>query len=124
MTHTYEETRKLAYDLGWDMTIYDTHDGQDEIEFESYSPLGENLILNFTVSDEDELALAVRDYYDNFDIDEHVELWVEAKLSGANGIPRITDLVHDADEIDKMLDELAEALLDARARQEAAKYQN
>jgi len=37
-------------------------------------------------------------------------MWVEAKHNGREGIPSIRELVEDADEIDKMLDALADAL--------------
>ena len=44
-----------------------------------------------------------------FDVDEHVELWVNGR--GKNGVPsRIRELVEDAEAIDKMLQELAAAL--------------
>lgn len=37
-------------------------------------------------------------------------MWIEAKRSGTNGVPSARELVHDAVAIDKMLDELADAL--------------
>ena len=42
-------------------------------------------------------------------MDEHVELWVDSR--GKNGVPgSIRELVKDAEAIDKMLQELADAL--------------
>lgn len=28
-------------------------------------------------------------YYEGFDVDEHIEMWVEAKRSGTSGVPSI-----------------------------------
>ena len=50
------------------------------------------------------------EYAAGFDVDEHIEMWIEAKRSGTNGVPSARELVHDAEAIDKMLDELADAL--------------
>ena len=46
----------------------------------------------------------------NFDIDEHIELWIEAKRNGVKGVPSARELVYDAEAICKMLQELAAAL--------------
>ena len=46
-----------------------------------------------------------------FDVDEHVEMWIEARRNGVRGVPSsIRELVEDAEDIDKMLEELADAL--------------
>lgn len=52
----------------------------------------------------------VKEYAANFDIDEHIELWIEAKRNGVKGVPSTRELVYDAEAIDKMLQELAAAL--------------
>lgn len=51
----------------------------------------------------------VREYADGFDVDEHVELWIEGR--GKNGVPATArELVEDAEAIRDMLNELAVAL--------------
>lgn len=52
----------------------------------------------------------VKEYAANFDIDEHIELWIEAKRNGVKGVPSTRELVYDAEAICKMLQELAAAL--------------
>lgn len=51
-----------------------------------------------------------KEYAANFDIDEHIELWIEAKRNGVKGVPSARELVYDAEAICKMLQELAAAL--------------
>jgi hypothetical protein len=49
-------------------------------------------------------------YYEDFDIDEHIEMWIEAKRSGTSGVPSTRELVKDAEAIDGMISELSQAL--------------
>lgn len=51
----------------------------------------------------------VEEYANGFDADEHAEMWIESR--GKGGCPSsIRELINDADAIQEMLDELAEAL--------------
>lgn len=91
--------------LGWSVS-----EDQDAgtVELESYSPAGENLVV--TVEKEN-FAEKVREYAEDFDIDEHIEMWVEARNNGVAGVPKSTrELVEDAEEIKEMLLQLADAL--------------
>lgn len=46
--------------------------------------------------------------YENFDVDEHVEMWLEAKRSGnVSGIPSARVLVEESEQIERDLEELA-----------------
>ena len=47
---------------------------------------------------------------DDFDVDDHIAMWIEAKKNGTAGVPSTRELVHDAEDIQEMLNELAEAL--------------
>ena len=79
-----------------------------EVELESDSPAGENLIVPVGA---DNFVQNVRDYAASFDVDEHVEMWVGSR--GQRGVPdTIRELLDDAEDIKKMLDELATALED------------
>ena len=82
-------------------------DEDENLELENWSPAGENLY---------ECANAphvIEDFVRNardFDIDEHVEMLLEAKRNGLRGVPGASVLVRDAEAIDEMLNDLADAL--------------
>ena len=79
------------------------------IEFEKYSPAGEDFIFTITGNDEARVAEQVREYAYDFDPDEHAEMWVESR--GKRGVPdSIRTLIDDADAIKEMAFELADAL--------------
>lgn len=92
----------------WSVSSY-TEDGR--VELETYSPAGEDFVMCVDVENFPE---AVAEYAADFDIDEHIEMWIEAKNSGTRGVPSARELVHDAEEIDKMLQELAIALAETK----------
>lgn len=57
--------------------------------------------------------MSVAEYSNNFDVDEHVEMWLEARQNGTAGVPPARILVHDAEDIEKMLLDLVDALATA-----------
>lgn len=89
---------------GWDVSSY-TDDGR--VELEKHSPAGEDFIICVGVEN---FPAEVREYAAGFDIDEHIEMWIEARRNGTRGVPSTRELVKDAEDIDKMLQELAAAL--------------
>lgn len=89
---------------GWAVCGY-TGDGRAELE--KHSPAGEDFIMCVGVEN---FPAEVREYAADFDIDEHIEMWIEARKNGVSGIPSTRELVHDAEDIDKMLQEVAAAL--------------
>ena len=95
-----ERYREVCENRDWSVTVCD--DGT--VELEKYSPAGEDFIV----------AVDAENFVENdFDPDEHIEMWVMARHNGAKGVPSIRELVHDAEDIDKMLQELAAALQEA-----------
>ncbi len=87
-----------------DWSIHEYKDGS--VDVAKQSPAGED--FSFGVSSEN-FVEEVKMYAAYFDVDEHVELWVNGR--GKNGVPsRIRELVEDAEAIDKMLQELAAAM--------------
>ena len=57
------------------------------------------------------MAEKVEEYAQDFDVDEHVERWIDARKRGVSGVPStIRELLEDAEAIQKMLNDLAEAL--------------
>lgn len=98
--------KEVAERLGWD--VDDMGDGT--VGFHNYSPSGED--LSFAVNAE-EAAKEIYEYYDSFDVDEHIALWIEARENGVHGVPNTRRLVHDAEDISEMLKELAGAMASA-----------
>lgn len=103
LDHRYIEVLKR---LEW--RIFGYYD--DTVEIENFSPAGEDLIIRFGVEN---FPDAVAQYAADFDPDEHIEMWIEARRAGRSGIPPARELARDADKIDKMLEELANALAEA-----------
>lgn len=93
---------KTSEALGWSV-----EDDGNTVSFYQYSPAGED--FSFTVGKEN-IIEEVREYAADFDIDEHIEMWIEEKRNGVSGVPSARELVHDAEDIDGMLQELAAAL--------------
>lgn len=108
-----ERYRDICEELGWCWLNCD--DGN--IELEKHSPAGED--FSFTVSEES-FVENVKEYAAHFDQEEHIEMWVEARRSGTRGVPSIKELVKDAEDIEAMLKELAEALFKAQLETEGA----
>lgn len=89
-----------AKKLGWNITEYE--DGT--LNFQQFSPAGED--FSFDVNKECAVQ-EIYKFYEDFDIDEHILKWAEAKLAGVAGIPSLRRLVIDAENIDDMLEKLA-----------------
>lgn len=97
-----DKERAICEKLDWQIIEDD-----DDIELENYSPADEDFI--FCVPAENFIE-GVKEYAASFSIDEHVEMWVQARAAGNKGIPSVIELADDARAIDKMLQELAAAL--------------
>lgn len=106
-----EKYRAVCERLDW--RVMDGGDGN--IELEKYSPAGEDFVI--TVGAEN-FVDNVKEYAAYFDQDEHIEMWIEARHNGTRGVPSTRELVKDAEDIDAMLKELAEALFTAELEAE------
>lgn len=95
---------EVLENMDWSVSSY-TDDGR--VEIGKYSPAGEDFYICVEVENFPE---AVAEYAAGFDIDEHIGMWIEARWNSVGGIPSTRELVHDAEDIDKMLQELAAAL--------------
>lgn len=98
--------KEIAEHLGWEVDEH--NDGT--VEFRDYSPAGED--ISFTVNAK-EAAEEIYKCYDNFDVDEHIAMWIEARENGVSGVPSTRRLVEDAEDISEMLKELAGAVISA-----------
>lgn len=99
---------EIAEILDWNVNI-DIE--SDYIEFSQYSPAGEDFSFAVNTLKPKEIIEEVVKYANDFDIDEHIEMWIDARRNGVSSVPSIRELVDDAEEISKMLDVLAERLL-------------
>lgn len=97
-----KRVENVAEELCWN--IEDEGDGY--LRFSQESPAGED--FSFSVSSDD-LIRQVQEYANDFDISEHVTMWLEAR-GRVSGVPDVVTLVDDAKEIQVMLDALAEKL--------------
>lgn len=102
-----ERLLQKAEDLRWSVTVDD-----GLWEFEQYSPAGEDFV--FSVNGPDIVA-SVKEYYEDFDPEEHATDLVIAKRNGFAGVPDLRTLCDDADAIDEMLHELADAFVDVES---------
>ena len=80
------------------------------VELGQYTPCGEDWWETIWFDGTDEGFIeAVRERYDNFDVDEEVEIWIESR--GERGVPNsIRALVEDAEWKETMLGELTDEL--------------
>ena len=88
-------------EMGWSAR----QDG-DTVELENYSPAGEDLIVTLFLDGEETIPKQLYNLYDDFDEEEHVTMWLEAKQSGTRGVPCLWTLVKDAEQITKMYQQL------------------
>lgn len=88
----------------WSISSY-TGDGR--VELEKYSPAGEDFSICIEVGNFPE---SVRECANDFDADEHAVMWIKAK-GKVEGIPKsVREIINDAEAIQKMLNELVDAL--------------
>lgn len=104
MNELKQEYLDVLKNEDWTVSAY-LADGR--VEIEKYSPAGEDFSI---CVDFENFPAAVARYSADFDPDEHIEMWIEARHNGTSGVPSTRELVQDADDIQNMLNELAEAL--------------
>ena len=103
---TLDELKDHIEALGWNVTEYE----KNEWNIAQYSPAGEDFSFSITHNDSiKDAILEIFCYAYNFDVDEHIEMWVEARNNGVSGVPNARTLVHDAEDIQEMLDALSES---------------
>ena len=110
-----EVISEIAELYDWNAELHTTYSNNGEngvyvYEFSKYSPAGED--FNFSIwSKPDIISISkeIEQYSDNFDSDEHIEMWVEAR-DNVSGVPDVSTLAQDARDIDKMLQEFSGAL--------------
>ena len=81
------------------------------ISLENWSPAGENLIIEFNCNSKKDFIDEIKSTYENFDVEDHVRMWLNAKRGGTQGVPDVVTLVDDAREIEKMYKDLMELFI-------------
>lgn len=104
-----KEFKKAIEDLGWVVqsdTCITTDTGvcSREICIECNKP--------------SELKEAIRSRYENFDVDEEAEMYIEAKQNGFKGVPSIRTLVNDLEDEEEKYAELWVAVEDLSNEEE------
>ena len=89
----------------------DDSDNRSYAEMEFTSDNGEDVVftIDYATNDGHSFVQAFRDYANDYDPDEHVEMWIPYR--GKNGVPKsIRTLLDDADSIGDVLMKTAEEL--------------
>ena len=107
-----EKLKEIIEKLGWKIYEEDYAGGEVGWDIRQCSPEGED--FGFTICHNNNANVAVNeieDYAENFDEEEHVEMLLAyAKHNRPSGMPGVKELVQDAEEIHRMLLELANYL--------------
>lgn len=97
--NTMEWIREKIENTGWTV-----RECEDEWEIAQCTPAGEDFF--FTVST-DNIIDEIKKYAEDFDVDEHVIMWIEARNS-CRGVPSVRELLEDAEWIDNKLQKLVD----------------
>lgn len=105
-----DRLKEAAAELDWTASTLTSHTAEGAeiycVDFEAYSPAGEDFIFSVWGENAEEIVQEVCEYADNFDETEHVIQWI-----GGSGAPDALTLAIDAKKIHVMLFELATRLL-------------
>lgn len=116
MNEFLERITPIAEGLGWSVDVDKNDKDSTEfyVDFRQSSPAGEDFGETVWLDEKDsfsEQVSKIATQFSEFDVDEHIEMWVEAKINGVSNIPSYRTLVKDADDIYEMLEELGNALV-------------
>lgn len=104
---------------GTDFLFEISEDKNEEIELlvDGDNPECEDWCFYITIKtpeSEEELAKSLSkefwNLYNNYDVEENVYMWLEAKRNGTSGVPGIIDLVHNEEYKEKALRNFAEKM--------------
>lgn len=71
--------KRICERLGWNITVY-----RNDVELSQYSPAGEDF---YFTADKHNFARSIKEYAEDFDADEHAEMWVE-NMHTVRGVPQ------------------------------------
>lgn len=102
----FSKYQKACESLGWKVYV----DREcDSVELSQYSPAGEDFFI----------TMSYKNFYDDiqdyeFDAEDHVYMWLEAKRNKVRSAPDIFTLVQDAKDIDEMIEKLQDKLFEVK----------
>ena len=106
---SFEKQKRTVCNGGkWDKEVTEKY-----VEFSQMSSAGEDFSFYVFYDRLEDIPREVYEYYDDFDVDDHVRMWLEAKKNGVGGVPNARVLVKDAEEIEEMILTLSMAIRDA-----------
>lgn len=110
-----QRIEEIANDNDWRVT-FSTQDGNDWIEFEGYTPAGQDLIVNVWNNEFDALSdveEALWNYAEEFDECEEAYKWLGSDGHGINGAPyHMGDVLEDMVIAKQMIYDLSDAMKD------------
>lgn len=90
------------------------NDGSVDLEWFTWA--GEDFLVSLNG---DDIPDEFYDYaFHEFDPEEHVSEWLDAKRSGVGGVPSLFTLVDDAEDIESFMHKVADELIDAKLKSE------
>ena len=108
---------KLSKGTDFSFNISENKNEEIELCVSGDNPEGEDWSFYITIetpeTEEDlveSLSKKFWDLYDNYDIEENVYMWLEAKRNGTSGVPEVVDLVHNEEYKEKALRDFAEKM--------------
>lgn len=102
-----EKIIKIAESDFWIVTEQTFNNGKGLL-FSKYSPAGQDFNISIEPSSSfEELLEHIKEYYDNFDVDNETYIWLDNDGHGKNGAPyRMRDVLEDMEECHRMILEL------------------
>ena len=98
-----KQIKKRIEDLGWRVN--------SDTSIETWTDTaGQDVCIE--CNNPGELKEAIISYRNGYDVDEQAEMFLEAKRNGFKGVPSVSVLVKDCEEVEELLDELWEAVRD------------
>ena len=95
--------RRIAESLRWNVTFND-----DDVEFEKFSPAGQDFSFNVSASSIEELSEQINEQYNDFDCSNEAYLWLDDTGHGRDGAPYdMKDVYKDMEACQEMIRELA-----------------
>lgn len=101
---------KLGWSVDWQTQEYPKGKTEKYVEFSQESPAGEDFSFYVFYDALHDIAHELYTWWQDFVVEEHVKMWLEAKSNGVGGVPDVVTLVEDAEEIESMLEELYDAV--------------
>ena len=103
---TKKQLDEVCEKQGWSVTIF-----KDYVQFENWSPCGQDLIVEINCDSLDELPDKMTEYWESYDPSQEAYYWLGSDGHGKNGAPdTMGEVYKDMVACEKMIEDLAIAL--------------